>query len=158
RRGLLPIWPRHPMATARRARGTGRGGRRSPQPVYAGHAPPPRGGRLGRPVRREPSGVRPPPRAGPAVLLWPARRGAGPTPAAEGDYRMSGSRSNAGRPFPDRAVRSLLLGLTAFCTAAGTARTAGMEWVEVAKNKKRFVLASSGTPFVPRGFNYDHDE
>jgi hypothetical protein len=33
-----------------------------------------------------------------------------------------------------------------------------MEWVEVAKDKKGFVLIASGTPFVPWGFNYDHDE
>jgi hypothetical protein len=32
-----------------------------------------------------------------------------------------------------------------------------MERVEVAKDKKGFVLAPSGTPFVPWGFNYDHD-
>jgi hypothetical protein len=33
-----------------------------------------------------------------------------------------------------------------------------MEWVEVAKDGKGFVLAESGTPFIPWGFNYDHDE
>src|SRR5437764_15462019 len=33
-----------------------------------------------------------------------------------------------------------------------------MPWVQVAKDKKGFVLEASGRPFVPWGFNYDHDE
>ena len=33
-----------------------------------------------------------------------------------------------------------------------------MPWVQVAKNKKTFILKSSGRPFVPWGFNYDHDD
>ena len=34
---------------------------------------------------------------------------------------------------------------------------AGISSVAVAKDKKRFVLEPSGKPFVPWGFNYDHD-
>jgi hypothetical protein len=34
---------------------------------------------------------------------------------------------------------------------------ADMEWVRVAKDGKAFVLEGSGKPFVPWGFNYDHD-
>ena len=30
-------------------------------------------------------------------------------------------------------------------------------WVQVAKDKKGFVLEPSGKPFIPWGFNYDHD-
>jgi hypothetical protein len=33
-----------------------------------------------------------------------------------------------------------------------------MPWVAVAKDKKGFVLDPSGRPFVPWGFNYDHDD
>jgi hypothetical protein len=31
-------------------------------------------------------------------------------------------------------------------------------WVQVSKDKKGFVLNASGRPFVPWGFNYDHDD
>jgi hypothetical protein len=34
----------------------------------------------------------------------------------------------------------------------------GMPWIAVSKDKKAFVLASSGRFFVPWGFNYDHDD
>lgn len=33
-----------------------------------------------------------------------------------------------------------------------------MPWVRVADDKRGFVLSDSGKPFVPWGFNYDHDE
>jgi hypothetical protein len=33
-----------------------------------------------------------------------------------------------------------------------------LPWVELSKNNKGFVLQSSMQPFVPWGFNYDHDE
>jgi hypothetical protein len=33
-----------------------------------------------------------------------------------------------------------------------------MPWVAVAKDKQGFVLDPSGRPFVPWGFNYDHDD
>ncbi len=35
---------------------------------------------------------------------------------------------------------------------------AELEWVRIGKDKKSFVLESSGKPFVPWGFNYDHQE
>jgi hypothetical protein len=34
----------------------------------------------------------------------------------------------------------------------------GMPWIEVARNKTGFVFRSSGEPFIPWGFNYDHDQ
>src|SRR4051812_3586203 len=34
----------------------------------------------------------------------------------------------------------------------------GMPWVRVPKDRKGFVLEPSGRPFVPWGFNYDHDD
>jgi hypothetical protein len=33
-----------------------------------------------------------------------------------------------------------------------------MPWVQVSKDQKGFVLEPSGRPFVPWGFNYDHDD
>jgi hypothetical protein len=33
-----------------------------------------------------------------------------------------------------------------------------MPWVVLSRDKKRFVLEPSGRPFVPWGFNYDHDD
>jgi hypothetical protein len=38
------------------------------------------------------------------------------------------------------------------------ARADKMPWVQVSKDKKGFVLNPSGRPFVPWGFNYDHDD
>ncbi len=35
---------------------------------------------------------------------------------------------------------------------------ADLPWIEVSKDKKGFVLQPSEKPFVPWGFNYDHDE
>ncbi|HEX6986650.1 MAG TPA: cellulase family glycosylhydrolase, partial [Planctomycetaceae bacterium] len=43
-------------------------------------------------------------------------------------------------------------------TFLGTADARGMERVRVADDGRSFVLAESGEPFVPWGFNYDHDE
>ena len=37
------------------------------------------------------------------------------------------------------------------------ARADEMPWVAVSQDKKGFVLDPSGRPFVPWGFNYDHD-
>jgi hypothetical protein len=45
-----------------------------------------------------------------------------------------------------------------FSSSGPPAAGAGeMPWVQVAKDKKGFVLEPSGRPFVPWGFNYDHD-
>jgi hypothetical protein len=33
-----------------------------------------------------------------------------------------------------------------------------MPWVQVSNDQKGFVLEPSGRPFVPWGFNYDHDD
>jgi hypothetical protein len=37
------------------------------------------------------------------------------------------------------------------------AQPAAMPWIEVSKDKSGFMLSPSGRPFVPWGFNYDHD-
>src|ERR1700730_10190525 len=37
------------------------------------------------------------------------------------------------------------------------AQAGEMPWVQVAEDKKGFILAPSGDSFVPWGFNYDHD-
>lgn len=53
-----------------------------------------------------------------------------------------------------RAMASLvMISLVAFSASA-----AEMEWICVADDNKGFVLADSGKPFTPWGFNYDHDD
>jgi hypothetical protein len=42
--------------------------------------------------------------------------------------------------------------------AFGSTAADEMPWVAVAKDKKGFILVPSGRPFVPWGFNYDHDD
>jgi glycerophosphoryl diester phosphodiesterase len=47
-----------------------------------------------------------------------------------------------------------------FLTAVGWATTgsaADLDWVRVSSDSKGFVLAESGQPFIPWGFNYDHE-
>jgi aryl-phospho-beta-D-glucosidase BglC (GH1 family) len=51
----------------------------------------------------------------------------------------------------------LLLGVASLLPGFARAQTL-MPWVEVAKDKSGFVLRPSDKPFVPWGFNYDHDE
>src|SRR5512135_425339 len=48
---------------------------------------------------------------------------------------------------------SVFLGVIASRAAGGE-----MPWVRVADDKHGFVLSSSAKPFVPWGFNYDHDK
>ena len=48
---------------------------------------------------------------------------------------------------------SVFLGVLASRVAGGE-----MPWVRVADDKHGFVLSTSGKPFMPWGFNYDHDE
>ena len=44
------------------------------------------------------------------------------------------------------------------CIACGATAADEMPTVAVSKDKKGFVLDPSGRPFVPWGFNYDHDD
>jgi hypothetical protein len=41
--------------------------------------------------------------------------------------------------------------------AAGSALAVDLDWIRVAGDQRSFVHESSGRPFVPWGFNYDHD-
>src|SRR5262245_28662798 len=63
---------------------------------------------------------------------------------------------------PATATKSWLCLATLFCTLALApgARAADneMEWVQVGKDKKTFVLETSQRRFIPWGFNYDHDQ
>jgi hypothetical protein len=54
--------------------------------------------------------------------------------------------------------RDTLLACLLALACAGPAFPAGMERVRVSADKKGFVLEKSRTPFVPWGFNYDHDD
>jgi hypothetical protein len=58
-------------------------------------------------------------------------------------------------------VKSFRIPLSFFLFAAMgivSAVRAELPWVHVADDRRGFVLADSGRPFVPWGFNYDHDE
>jgi hypothetical protein len=46
----------------------------------------------------------------------------------------------------------------AFCGGTGIAADHPMERIQIAKDKRSFVLETSGRRFTPWGFNYDHDE
>ena len=47
--------------------------------------------------------------------------------------------------------------LTILLLPALTSGAEEMEWVKVSGDKKVFVLTGSGRPFIPWGFNYDHE-
>ena len=51
----------------------------------------------------------------------------------------------------------MLSTLLCVCAAFSQTQADEMPWVQVAKDKKGFVLEPSGKPFTPWGFNYDHD-
>ena len=53
-----------------------------------------------------------------------------------------------------RAVFGWIAALSLLFTSAASA----LEGIQVSKDGKGFTLAPSGKPFVPWGFNYDHDE
>jgi hypothetical protein len=55
-----------------------------------------------------------------------------------------------------RAVLLPLFFLVA-CSSLVRAEDKQLEWVQVAKDQKTFVLDASGRRFTPWGFNYDHD-
>ncbi len=55
------------------------------------------------------------------------------------------------------AFALLVLALSLGCAGVASA-AANMERIVVAKDGNGFVFAKSGRPFVPWGFNYDHDE
>jgi hypothetical protein len=58
----------------------------------------------------------------------------------------------------NRTITALAL-LAAFLPGIpAQAKPDEMPWVQLAKDKKGFVLDPSGRPFVPWGFNYDHDD
>lgn len=47
--------------------------------------------------------------------------------------------------------------LASMMLAASPCAAASMEWVKISEDGKGFVLAESDQPFVPWGFNYDHN-
>lgn len=59
------------------------------------------------------------------------------------------------RQYPATWLAVLGLALLAFW---GARPCAALDWVRVASDGRSFVLEPSGRPFVPWGFNYDHDE
>lgn len=47
--------------------------------------------------------------------------------------------------------------LSLACLFSAPVQPADLSWVQVSRDKKSFILEASGKPFVPWGFNYDHD-
>ncbi len=58
----------------------------------------------------------------------------------------------------NRTVMAIALVAGSFLVRTARAKADEMPRVAVAKGKKGFVLEPSGRPFVPWGFNYDHDD
>jgi hypothetical protein len=55
-------------------------------------------------------------------------------------------------------IAAMALAMAFLPSVSAQAKPDEMPWIAVAKDKKGFVLAPSGRPFVPWGFNYDHDD
>ncbi|HID74808.1 MAG TPA: hypothetical protein EYP56_02290, partial [Planctomycetaceae bacterium] len=51
----------------------------------------------------------------------------------------------------------LMLFMGMHTSLLGPVRAGEPEWVRVADDRRSFLLEPSGRPFVPWGFNYDHD-
>src|SRR5216684_4149872 len=69
--------------------------------------------------------------------------------------------TQASRPEADGVSRKTLAVALLFAflgSVPAQAKPDEMRWVQVSKDKKGFVLGPSGRPFVPWGFNYDHDD
>jgi Cellulase (glycosyl hydrolase family 5) len=63
--------------------------------------------------------------------------------------------------MPKSGLRRKIMAMALVATFLGSppapAKPDEMPWIAVSKDKKSFVLEPSGRPFVPWGFNYDHD-
>jgi hypothetical protein len=57
-----------------------------------------------------------------------------------------------------RTITAIALAVAFLGSVPAQAKPDEMPWVAVAKDKKGFILVPSGRPFVPWGFNYDHDD
>ncbi len=53
--------------------------------------------------------------------------------------------------------KSLALVALIACAPSACSLAADLEWVRVSEDAKGFVLAESRRPFIPWGFNYDHE-
>ncbi len=72
---------------------------------------------------------------------------------ATNDTLNKGCTVRRGATISIRLLLSLFLSL-----AAGPAAAGELEWVRVSPDQRGFVLEKSRQPFVPWGFNYDHDD
>jgi hypothetical protein len=57
----------------------------------------------------------------------------------------------------NRNTLTLPLAVALLGGGAARAQADAMPWVQVSRDRKGFILEPSGRPFVPWGFNYDHD-
>jgi len=58
----------------------------------------------------------------------------------------------------NNCLRLIVLGVVSAVAPAMNARATDLEFIRVSDDKKGFVLDKSAKPFVPWGFNYDHNE
>ncbi len=56
-----------------------------------------------------------------------------------------------------RCCRCLILAASLAAAFGADCTAADMEWVAISQDRQGFVLADSGKPFIPWGFNYDHE-
>ena len=57
-----------------------------------------------------------------------------------------------------RTSTAMALAVAFFLVPTAPATADEMPWITVSKDQKGFALDPSGRPFVPWGFNYDHDD
>ena len=71
------------------------------------------------------------------------------------EYTLTGTR---GIPMKTKSTFLAAIVCAMILAAANPVGAEEMPWVVVSKDRTGFVLESSGKPFVPWGFNYDHDD
>ena len=57
-----------------------------------------------------------------------------------------------------RTFATVIFSLLILTVPTAEAKSDEMPWVAVSRDRKGFILDPSGRPFVPWGFNYDHDD
>ena len=54
-------------------------------------------------------------------------------------------------------MRAVFLGMLSYLICTSTVEAVDQEWIVVSRDGRGFLQHASGRPFVPWGFNYDHD-
>src|ERR1700730_16732575 len=77
------------------------------------------------------------------------------------NFIVTTSGTQTSQPEGDGVSRTIMAMPLVFAflgSVPAQAQPKEMQWVQVSKDQKGFVLEPSGRPFVPWGFNYDHDK